>query len=338
MIARIGFIFSFASWFSLGLAALAESKAAFSVIFDREEVVLSGPYPSKEFANSLAAAILSAKPNLRIINDGIIYTKSADFPNETLLINLINELALSTHDGAFVMTDSTITLSGITDSIVTTSALQLRSKSLLGNRVLREQICLVPTEDLPTTEVVLSTGETRKSPRFDLDLVRTDRIDFEPPGVMPTKLAALLLAFDDLPWVVETEPSSTPADSTNVSPRPKTDQKDDPYFDIETIRFSRNSHSLQTGQDQHLKMVANTLNSPKLQNRPIMIRSLIYPSNSAAYSKWLSEKRSQATAQKLIDLGIAKNRIQQESTPTKAPIDVGTVKVQVLKTATGKTQ
>src|SRR5690606_9666753 len=71
------------------------------VVFGPQATVLSGRVDSESTAAALAAAVKSARPDLSPDRSGLVIDPSVSLPAFPDLRGLLDELALSTHEGRF---------------------------------------------------------------------------------------------------------------------------------------------------------------------------------------------------------------------------------------------
>lgn len=315
----------------------------FVIEFFQTKAAFSGSIDSKASADALAAAIVSARPDLNIVNTGMEFDPGVSMPELKLLKSLVVEIALSTTEGVFEISDDSLLIGGLTDSVVTASVLRLRANPILGERRFREQLCLVPTEDLPEIPILLSTGESRKSFSFDLELKLKEEVTFEPPGIILTKILDLIEGTADpslypniapvpsAPVSMVETPALVEAKSqlevtTEVIPEPPS-----PYERFGPVLYARNGIVLQEGQKELITSLPEVFQSDPWTGRPIIVRSLIYQSGSETFSTWISERRLAETVRHLTEAGVGAERLAPETLVTTDRIDKGEVQLLILK-------
>lgn len=318
----------------------------FVVEFLKTKVAFSGTTDSKETADRIASEVLLARPDLDVVNTGLAFDPEVKLPNLKLMCHLIVEIALSTHEGVFEISDDSLTVGGLTDSVVTSSVLRLRAAPILGDRQFRQQVCLVPGKDLPEIPIMLSTGETRKAYSFDLELKQKKEVTFEPPGIILTKLLGLIegTSNPDLfppvisaPVVIEAPPppEDLPEENPVAMPvlpeRPPAPPPPSPYQEFGPVVFARNSVVLQSGQLEMLKGLAPTFDAEPWQGREIIVRALVYQSGSKVYARWVGERRMAEAVRFLKEAGVPEGRIKPEAVEVAGKIDRGEVKILILK-------
>ena len=347
MVCRLFHLFFIALLFSYQLKGglYAKEKQSFSVVISGTKAAFSGTLESKAMVERLANVLIDARSDLEVINTGLEYDSDRKIPHPEMFESLLVEVALSTHEGELALSDEVLTVGGLTDSVVTLSVLRLRAEPFLKDgRRLRERLCLVPTEDLPAIPIILSTGETRDSFSFDLDLLKTDQVFFEPSGISLLKLGDLIHATKDVYWLETGKtggPPPPPAVEVAEAIGPETIDKPieepvveaiipDPYHQVGVIRYGRNSYLYQVGEEGYFKTLAKQLNEKPYLEKSIQLHCMMYKSGSVAFSEWLVDKRKAKAIEKLVSLGVEKNRIQAEVVETDQD-DIGEVKVRVLK-------
>lgn len=333
--------------------AIAEIRP-FLITFSKNKVRFSGTLDRKETADQLASAIVSARPDLQPVNSGINFHPDASVPDLKFLKPLAIEVALSTHEGEIEVSDDLLLVGGLTDSVVAASVLRLRAKPLLGNRRFIEQLCLVPTEDLPDIPIVLSTGDTRAAFAFDLSMTTVDAPEFQAPGILLTKLLDLVEYTGDVGWLqtgkssptgekrvaskavsptsgseekdmTESTPSGNPSEEGRTPPRP------DPFLDLGPILFVRNGFVLQAGQESKFATVIKQLTSTEYKAATILVRARIYRSGSADFASWLGDRRIYEVHRRLTSAGIPTERIRKETLQSQDETDRGEVSILVPK-------
>lgn len=331
----------------------ASTLRPFLITFSKSKVRFSGTLDRKETADNLANAIISARPDLQPVNSGIDFHPDAAVPDLKFLKPLAIEVALSTHEGEIEVSDDRLLVGGLTDSIVAASVLRLRAKPLLGNRRLLEQLCLVPTEDLPDIPIVLSSGDTPAAFAFDLSMTTVEQSQFQAPGIILTKLLDLVEHTRDVGWLQtgtasppETETNSVEMTDSNSQepPEPGTAEManerspspsdlpratPDPFLDLGPILFVRNGFVLQSGQEARFANVIKQLNSTENRQTSVLVRAQIYRSGSADFASWLGDRRIYEVHRRLTSAGIPTERIRKETLQSQDEMDRGEVSILI---------
>jgi len=341
----------------------ADKAKPFEILFLRTKVSFSGSIESKATAEKLANTIISVRPDLKVVNDGLRFDPAVKFPDLELFESLVIELAISTAEGIIELSDNQLVVGGLTDSPVASSALRLRAKPLLGSRSYKDQTCLIPSSDLPDTPILLSTGETRKPFAFKVARVKKKEvITYQPPGFLLQKLAGLIEATKDLSiYLPESERTELPPEVTKVDTPPESPGKEEssrqpdntmaeaatvfsealkpnPFQHFGPILFGRNSFILRTGQSEFIPEVAAQLNVPPWDKKAILIQGVVYQSGSSAFAEWLGDRRKSEVVKRLIAAGVSESRFQTETTLSADRIDGGEVRVLVKKPETEEEQ
>lgn len=333
----------------------ARERKPFAILFKRSKITFSGSIDAKETADSLAGTILDVRPDMNVVDAGMDFNDDVKLPDRKLLESLIVEIALSTDEGVFEISDDVLVVGGLTDSVVAESVIRLRARALLGKRRYQEQICLVPVEDLPDAPVLLSSGETRKAFTFEQKLEqKKQEASYETPGIMLTKIRSLIEGTADpsiypeitvqdpmlMSAVVEIpEPLVVPAEIASQGMKEDTESEEippesgalSPYEEFGPILFARNSFVLQTGQREMIEELVPVLKAEPWVGHPIIVRSLIYSSGADAFSSWISEKRLAEAVRLLSIAGIHPNFLKAETAKTLDRIDKGEVKILITK-------
>lgn len=340
----------------------SDGAPLFAVKYEKEGVSFSGVVPDEETGLELAQSVKSVRPDLKIINEGVRTDPNVDFPNTHDLTSLLAEIGISTHEGGLAIWDDALLLSGLTDSVITITALKIRMEPILGNREIINRICIVPTEDLPKISVKLSTGEEISGPLLDFEYYPTAAEKFEAPGLALEKLFPSMVMLADISKLDGTSPASpgvsqasavvAPASSTGplravplmpgekpaatspltpaifraVSKEPEPQNK---YVHLEAIRFSRNSFLLQANQSALVAGIVKQLNTPPLAGNRVLIKPVKYGSSSGAYGEYLLEKRGNEARRLLAESGIGLERFSIQNTNSSEQIDAGEVQIIV---------
>ena len=347
----------------IGNAVFGTDEApVFAVKFEEKGVSFSGAVPDEETGLELARAVKSVRPDLKIINEGIRTDSEIDFPNTHDLTSLIAEIGISTHEGGLAIWDDAILLSGLTDSIITMTALKIRMDPILGDRDIINRICIVHSDDLPKISVKLSTGEEVSGPLIDFDYYPSAAEKFEAPGLALDKIFPTMLMLADLspldgtappkeapttiatttppattkgplravPLMQEDQPATTSPLSAaifrTVKKKPEAQNK---YVHLDPIRFSRNSFLLQANQTSLIAGIAKQLNTPPLAGNRVLIKPVKYGTSTGAYGDYLLEKRGNEARRILAESGIGLERISIQNTNSNEQIDAGEVRIVV---------
>ncbi len=311
------------------------------------QVFFSGGVPDKTQADLLANALLSARPDLQVKNAGIVFDSAADLPTAELLRSLLIEVVLSLHEGEVEIGEDFVLVGGLTDSIVTTSVIRIRLAPLLGDRVFIDQICQVPTADLPEVPILLSSGESRQPFAFDLDVRENESAQFTPPGLLLDKVRRLIDSTADMGLLQTGRPTTddalqnvasipvavgavgSPAGGQSVLPVPAVPL--DPYVAFGSLLFVRNTASPQQGQRDQIAGIAASLNSLQWAEQAIELRVSVYRSGAPSFAKWLGERRRDELRQWLIAAGVAEGRIKAKLIEVTDGIDQGLAQVMVMR-------
>ena len=314
------------------LAAAPTGNPELSVRFGDSTIALSGRVDSEETAQKLAAAALGARPDLQVVNEG-----------------LIAELGLSTHEGRLEIWPDRVLIGGITDSVVTLTALRIRLEPIRGQRRFINQICIVGTEYLPKIDVSL----TSRAPGTDMppiDLTPAREEAFEVPGLLVEKLFPTLLMLSDFDRLEGKTPApsggalramplemtdagtgagadgATPATLlTTMLAAPPVQQ----YETMPSVRFSRNSFLLQANQEPILEELTRYLLSPDRQGRAVLVEAVKASGGSGAFNDYLCERRSAEVIRFLTERGVNAAVMKPGVIDSSSPIDEGEVRVKI---------
>lgn len=332
------------------LAAAPAENPELSVRFGDSTIALAGRVDSEETAQNLAAAALGARPDLQVVNEGLIIDATAELPPFSDLRSLIAELGLSTHEGRLEIWPDRVLIGGITDSVVTLTALRIRLEPIRGQRRFINHICIVGTEYLPKIDVSL----TSRAPGTDLppiDLTPAREEAFEVPGLLVEKLFPTLLMLSDfdrlegktpapsggalraMPLEVTDAGTGTGADGATPGSTLLTSMLAaapvQQYETMPSVRFSRNSFLLQANQEPIFEELTRYLLSPDRQGRAVLIEAVKASGGSGAFNDYLCERRSAEVIRFLTERGVNAAVMKTGVIDSSSPIDEGEVRVKI---------
>ncbi len=321
------------------VAAGVDSVPHLSVIFGEREVALSGTIDSEETGTEIANSIKAVRPDLSVANAGLTIDPEATIPDKRQILSILSELGLSTHEGRLEIREDSVLVGGLTDSLVTTTALNLKTEPILNGRNLINRVCIVATEDLPDITVKLASGETAKTV-LDFDIHPSAEEAFEAPGLPVEKLFPTLVMLSDFSRLESRpqlaaepvdgepaeEPETSPARLILAQPIPEPEPE---IIEFESIRFSRNTFFLQANQQQIVTETAKRLQSPDIAELPIKLVAMKASSGSGAFNEYTSERRLAEASRLLKDLGVSEDRFVTKIRDSESTIDTGEVKVLV---------
>ena len=323
-----------------------------SIRFNEQTIELSGRVDSEETAQNLALAARGARPDLQVVNEGLAVDPAAVLPPFSDLRSLIAELGLSTHEGRFEIWPDRILIGGLTDSVVTLTALRIRLGSILGERRFINHICIVGTEYLPKIDVSLTSNVTgTEMPARNLAPARETA--FESPGLRLEKLFPMLVMLSDFDRLEGK--SSTPAGALRATPLEMTSS--DPaagpaviaaaaggtrvpatmlsatpvqqYETLPTVRFSRSSFLLQSNQEPIFVELTRYLLAPDRKGRAVTIESVKPSGGSSDFNDYLCERRAAEVVRFLTERGVDAATLSSGVVNSSSPIDEGEVRVRV---------
>ncbi len=338
------------------VVAASSENPDLSIRFTGETIELSGRVESEETAQILALAASGARPDLQVVNEGLVVDPGATLPPISDLRSVIAELGLSTHDGRFEIWPDRILIGGLTDSVVTLTALRIRLMPILGKRRFINHICIVGTEYLPKIEVSLTTG----GPGADLspiDLTPAREVAFEIPGLLVEKLFPTLLMLSDFDRL-EGKTSAptgtlramplevTSAETDGLSPAGPASGTTSPllagmvavlpaatpvqqYETLPPVLFSRNSFLLQANQEAVFVELTRYLLSPDREGRAVVIEAVKPSGGSSAFNDYLGERRSAEVVRFLTERGVNAAVLKPGVIESLSPIDAGEVRVKI---------
>jgi hypothetical protein len=316
-----------------------------SVRFGDSTIALSGRVDSEETAQNLAAAALGARPDLQVVNEGLVIDATAELPAFSDLRSLIAELGLSTHEGRLELWPDRVLIGGITDSVVTLTALRIRLEPIRGERRFINHICIVGTEYLPKIDVSLTSRAPGTDPA-PIDLTPAREEAFEVPGLLVEKLFPTLLMLSDFDRLEGKTPAANPAASPlRAMPLEMTDTGTgttptalltslpaapvQQYETLSSVRFSRNSFLLQANQEPIFEELTRYLVSPDRRGRTVHIEAVKASGGSGAFNDYLCERRSAEVIRILTERGADAAVMKPGVIDSSSPIDEGEVRVKI---------
>lgn len=347
----------FISVFAGTLTAAPGEKPHLSVRFAERSIAITGRVDSEEGAQTLAAAARSARPDLKVVLDELVVDATAErFPLSDLG-SLITELGLSTQDGWLEIWPDRVLVGGLTDSLVTLTALRLRLEPVRGERQFVPKIRVVETEDLPKIDVSHMNRESQKdSSSVNLSSVREQ--PFEVPGLLVEKLLptlSMLHQFDRFEGAKPTDldpPRAMPLELTETTQNsgPTAEEESSPtshprpgmpsllpgamaappqYEVLPSVFFSRNSFLLQANQEPVIAELTRNLLAPDRLGRTVLVDAVKSSGGSSAFNEYLCEKRAGEVLRLLTERGVDAATLQPGMVHSSSSIDDGQVTIRV---------
>lgn len=331
--------------FGVSLAwAAPDSPPQLSIRFTTQDVEFSGVIDSEESGLLLAGTVNSIRPDLNIVNLGLQISPDVIMPDLEDIRSLLQELGLSTHEGMLVMWDDRVLLSGLTDSVITLTALKIRLAPILRGRTLINRLCIVPTEDLPEIQVNL-TRVISQEQLIHFDTNSSGNGAFELPGLAIGKIYPTLVMLSDLSQIDGSIASSVApirALPLNVASKiPKSPSlgstpsvpvlQATPAVSVPRraafppILFSRSTQILQSSQEAVIDELVKQLKIPPLLGMPITVSPIRFEGGTPAFTDYLCENRGNSLQSKLIEKGIDRSLISIRVLRTSVRTDKGEV-------------
>lgn len=332
---------------ALALTLGASEGPILKVVFEPRTVVLSGRIDTEETAGMIASALTSARPDLSLDRSALVVDGSASLPDLAELPGLLAELGLSTHEGRLELWPDRLVIGGLTDSLVTQSALRIRAKPLMSGRTLHNRLCIVGTDDLPKLEVSLAgagAGPSTPSAPSAPALVAAPVGSFEMPGLSFAKLLAVIRLPGQIDRLSGKQPAPAPPAPTNgetkadlpspptMPPTPAMPLTATPVQQFETlpsVLFSRNSFLLQANQQATIEGLLKHLLSPIRRGAPVRIEAVKASGGSTAFNEYLCERRAAEVARFLTEGGVDAATVQVKTVESNSPVDEGEVRLFV---------
>lgn len=319
------------------------------VAFESRTVVLSGRVDTEATAEAIVKALNNARPDLAADRSSLVVDPTVALPDLTEFPSLLAELGLSTHEGRLELWPDRLVIGGLTDSLVTQSALRIRAKPFLKGRVLQNRLCIVSTEDLPKLEVSLAGANAAMPQAAPAVVVVAAPVgSFEMPGLSFTKLLAVMRLPGQIDRLsgktpppaapvpaggaLRAEPLPATANAPDAPPMATTPLTATPVQSFETLSsvlFSRNSFLLQANQQAAIAGITKHLLSPARRGAPVRIEAVKPSGGSTAFNEYLCERRAAEVARFLTEGGVAASLLQVKTIESSSPIDGGEVRLFV---------
>lgn len=305
----------------------ATSAEPLKVRFWADEIELTGAVPDQEAANLLRIAIYQSNPGKPIWDRLIVDPARTvlDLPSSKELSGLLLELALSAKDGSLVVTADEIIVSGLTDSMVTHSAFEVRLRPLAAlhrGKQLKNRICIVHPDDLEPSQLpkrprpALRPSLLESSPMVLADEVygpdqfqiRAQPMELVALNAQSRSIADGIAESADLQPTPEGSVVETKLEATSDMTKPSVI-----FEPAEKIAFTMNSYLV--GFDQFSQVDAVTT---RIRNLPesagkIILRGFPDTEGRHEFNDWLSVSRVKAVRRALIDAGIPEERFTLET-------------------------
>lgn len=322
-----------------------EEGCLLRLAFGTRSAVISGRVDSDAVAEALASAVSQARPDLTVDRSGLQVDPSVAFEALPEWRSLISELGLSTHEGLLEYWPDRLVLGGLTDSLVTRSALFIRAAPLLRGRRLHDRICLVGTEDLPEIDVSLARPQTTDAPGIG----GTPAAAPPPPSSLDLagiSLAKLLPTLRMLSTIGNLSTSATPGSVSpgdlslramplEANPAPAVATPTGPVLaeplvkaeTLPSILFSRNSFLLQANQVPVIDAIAKQLLSPAYAGALVRIEAVKASGGSTAFNEYLCERRSAEVSKLLLERGLDDKKFTLRTVQGGSGVDAGEVRI-----------
>jgi len=270
----------------ISASSVVRAETFLEIRFTDRNVSFSGNIDSEETGQRLAGVVRSVRPDLAIINAGINVSQDVVMPDMKDLENVLTELGLSTHEGRIEIRPGSILIGGVTDSIVTITALRIRIQSLMEGRRFINRICVVTSDDLPDIKVSLSANEG-ESELLDFEYHPSKEERYEAPGFPLSKwfpTFVMLSDFDRLEGKKKALLVAQPLIAMPIGDEVTRDtdlvfealEEEDSipqltYETIGSIRFSRNAFLLQANQEPMIEALSKALTSPAFKGIAVIL-------------------------------------------------------------------
>jgi len=334
-----------AFWLAAGSLLFSAEGPLLRVVFETRAAILSGRVDSEGTAEAIVGALNNARPDLATDRSGLVIDPSASLPELAELPGLLAELGLSTHDGRLELWPDRLIIGGLTDSLVTQSALRIRAEPLLEGRALQNRLCIVNTEDLPRLEVSLTGApHGRSKPAPAVVAIAAPVGSFEMPGLSFAKLLAVIRLPGQIDRLSGKSSAATAAlraepvamvDLSQTPPAradatmPVTATPVETLEALSSVWFSRNSSLLQANQEATIEGITRHLLSPARLGAPVRIEAVQARGGSTALNEYLCERRAAEVVRFLTEAGVAASLLRVKPIHSSSPIDGGEVRLSV---------
>lgn len=325
---------------------LADEVPSLKIVFGTTTATLEGTVDSEATAETLASTLRMARPDLVIDRSRLAIDPTTTLPPLGDLRSLVSELALSTHEGRLELWSDRVVLGGLTDSLVTTTALKIRLDPILAGRTFINRVCIVGTEYLPKISVSLVAERAPDEGASPAASGRPPSVAFIPPGFLPEKLLPTLLLLanlDRLAGVAPPAPPSTTESETGetlpapvampalpLAPtQPLIALPVREFVSLPSILFSRNSFLLQANQVATVDAVAKELLATPRRGAPVFIEPVKPSGGSPAFHDYLCERRADEVARLLVERGVDRATMTIRAVDSPSPIDGGEVRLRL---------
>ena len=334
-------------FFLTGMAKLTRvhAETLLEVRFADRKVSFSGTIDSEETGQRLANAVRSVRPDLSVINAGLKIVPDIAMPDVDDLESALTELGISTHLGRIEIHPDYVLIGGLTDSVVTITALRIRIQSLMEGRRFINRICIVPSADLPEIKVSLSSSN-REVELLDFEYHPTAEEVFQAPGLPLEKwfpTLVMLSDFDRLEGKKKAPLVAQPLIAMPVGGSEVTLDADQVFEALEasesipqasyetvgSISFSRNAFLLQANQEPAVAAVSKALTSPEFAGLDVILKPVKASGGSGAFNDYICEKRAEAVKQLLSESGVSPSNVSTEMILSPSPVDGGEVQIVV---------
>ena len=342
-----GICLAYLAWLAACVIAGAADAPLLRVAFETGRVVVSGRVRTEAEVAAILAALKEARPDLPPDPTGLVVDPSAPLPDLGEMPGLLAELGLSTHEGRLELWTDRIVIGGLTDSLVTQTALRIRAEPFLPGRSLHNRLCIVGTDDLPKIEVSLSAAKADPATAASMaPSVVPPQGGWEPAGLSLSKLLSVIR----LPGQIDRLSGKTPAAPAApaplraeplgpeaaapppAGPMPSTPLTATPVQTFETlpsVLFSRNSFLLQANQQTPIEALVKHLLAPGRRGAPVRIEAVKACGGSSAFNDYLCERRAAEVARFLGEGGVDAATMRIKTVESSSPIDSGEVRLFV---------
>lgn len=347
-----GFVTTMVFFPFLGMNA---AEPDFRVAFGPGLTRFSGKVDSETTAEALVAAMKTARPDLPPDRSALVIDPAIGPVALSDLKSLLAEIALSTHEGRLELWPDHLVIGGLTDSIVTQSALRIRAEPFLKNRILHNRLCIVGTDDLPEIAVSLADGSKVEMEAAPTPVAPVAQTPFEAPGPRLEKLLATLAlladpsplgapapaavpAFPATTGPIRAEPLAMAAPTTNptntsgaaTAPVGLTATPVETLEAMPPVYFSANSFLLQANQNGTLDTIAKQLLSPTRAGATTRVEALKPSGGSSTFNDYLCERRAAEVSRLLGERGVNVSLLRLSTLASRSPIDSGEVRITIV--------
>lgn len=293
--------------------------------FWADEIELTGAVPDQKTADHLLIAVRQSHPGMPTYGRLVIDPSRTviNLPDSKDLAGLLLELALSTKDGSLKVTNEAVTVSGLSDSLVTHAAFEARLNSLASRnqqRDWRNRICLVHEDDLVADSLPKRPRPAlNPRPLDEIPVVLADneygptlpKAEAEPKPLRAMPLNGLVINArnrEDSENALIEAPTPDVLGTETTKAAPVTPAIE--YEPAETIRFASNSYLVGFDQYRLVDEITEKIQALPEDSARVVVEA--YPDHVGQhdFNQWLSKSRAESVLRALAEAGISSEQLR----------------------------